>query len=208
MAETAQLLSVNTGRPRALDVKSGLTGHFKRPRSGAVRIGQLGLADDAIVDTDNHGGVDQAVYIYDREDLDWWQDRLGRELGAGDFGENLTVSGMPTRLVALGDRLDIGDVVLEVTSPRIPCATLARVMGDPQFPKRFLASERCGYYARVIVPGEVEAPGVFGWSRFADPRCPVTDLLPGRSRGVEHRQKLLATPLHVKARRDLEAMSL
>ncbi len=207
MADPPRLLSVNLGQARALDAKSGLTGHFKTPVARAVRIGPLGLEGDAIVDTENHGGADQAVYLYDREDLDWWQDQLGRPLGPGSFGENLTVSGLPTGAVALGDRFRIGDVLLEVTSPRIPCLTLARVMGDPEFPKRFLAAERCGYYARVIAEGSVEAPGEIGWSRFAEPRCPVTDLLPGRPRDRAQRLRLLATPLHHKARREIEAVS-
>lgn len=207
MADAARLLSVNVGQARPLDVKTGMTGHFKRPQTGPIAIGPLGLAGDMIVDTANHGGADQAVYIHDQEDLDWWQSRLGRPLGPGSFGENLTVSGLPTARVAIGDRIRIGEVVLEVTAPRIPCATLARVMQDPEFPKRFLAAERCGYYARVIVPGDVVAAGAIARTRFAGPRCAVTDLLPGKPRDAPQRQRLLATPLHHKARAQIAAMA-
>jgi MOSC domain-containing protein YiiM len=204
MADAPRLLSVNVAQARPLDAKSGLTGHFKKPVSGPVRVDAAGLEGDAIVDAENHGGVDQAVYLYDRADLDWWQDRLGRPLDAGAFGENLTVAGLPTAEVALGDRFRIGAVVLEVTSPRIPCATLARVMGDPQFPRLFLSAERCGYYARVIEPDSLTAPGAIGWTCFTNPLCPVTDLLPGKSRDAEQRRRLLATPLHHKAWREIK----
>jgi len=207
MTDGAQLVSVNVGQARALAAKSGQTGHFKRPQTGPVSIGMLGLSGDVIVDTENHGGVDQAVYLFDEADLTWWQDRLGRPLDAGAFGENLTVRGLPTGAIALGDRFRIGPVLLEVTAPRIPCVTLARVMGDAAFPKRFLAAERCGYYARVLTPGPVVAGSAITLLRFDGPRCPVTDLLPGKDRGRDQRARLLATPLHHKARAEIEAMA-
>lgn len=200
-----RLLSVNIGQPRPIAGKSGQTGHFKQRQDGVAAIGTLGLVGDAIVDTKNHGGVDQAVYLFDTADFAWWSDVLGRELLPGFFGENLTVEGLATGDIALGDRFCIGDVVLEVTSPRIPCVTLANILSDPGFPKRFIASERCGYYARVLTEGAVAAGMDIRWLRFERPRCPVTDLLPGKPRGEADRALLLRTPLHYKARAEFEA---
>ncbi len=151
------LLSVNVGKPQPINAKSGMTGIYKQPQRDPVRIGLLGLADDAIVDTENHGGVDQAVYVYGQPDYEWWAQALGRELAPGTFGDNLTITDLRSAEYNIGDRLQIGAVLLEVTSPRIPCVTLATRMGDPQFVKRFHLAERPGLYCRVIEPGAVQA---------------------------------------------------
>ncbi len=116
----------------------------------------MGLEGDSIVDKKNHGGRDQAVYIYGGADYAWWsraRPDLDHGYQPGTFGENLTISDLESAEYAVGDRLQIGEVVLEVTAPRIPCVTLAARMGDPQFIKAFMAAERPGLYCRVIVEG-------------------------------------------------------
>ena len=117
---------------------------------------RAGLPGDAIISTRYHGGPDQALYIYGGADYAWWAAELGREIAPGTFGENLTISiGNPP--LAIGDRLHIGGVLLEVTAPRIPCATFAQRMGDPGFVERFCAAERPGCYCRVIREGILQA---------------------------------------------------
>ena len=151
-----QLLSVNIGKARAVGVKSGQTGIYKRPVADSVRITRNGLPGDTICDTENHGGVDQAVYVYGTPDYAWWAEALGRELEPGTFGENLTVSELESATLRIGDRLHVGSVVLEVTAPRLPCVTLATRMGDPAFVKRFRQAERPGVYCRVLQEGQVQ----------------------------------------------------
>ena len=154
-----RLLSANVGRelPVQNAKKSGKTGIFKRPVGAPVEVTFGGLVGDAISDTENHGGADQAVYVYGAPDYDWWSEELGRELRPGAFGENLTVAGLESARMRIGDRLRTGSVLLEVTAPRIPCVTLATRMGDPSFVKRFRWAERPGVYCRVIKEGRVRA---------------------------------------------------
>lgn len=152
-----QLVSVNIGKARAVQAKSGQTGIFKLPSENPVRVTRSGLLGDTICDTENHGGVDQAVYVYGVPDYAWWSGTLGRELRPGTFGENLTVSELESAVLQIGDRLQVGTVTLEVTSPRIPCVTLAVRMDDPTFVKRFRQAERPGVYCRVIEEGYVQA---------------------------------------------------
>src|SRR5579871_2869457 len=131
-----RIVSVNVGKPQPIKAKSGMTGIYKQPQTAPVKIGQLGLAYDAIIDEENHGGYDQAVYLFGIPDLDWWSQEVGRPLDYGStFGENLTVTDLVSNEYNVGDRFHIGDVLLEVTSSRIPCVTLATRMGDPQFVK-------------------------------------------------------------------------
>ena len=151
-----QLVSVNIGTARAFKAKAGQTGIFKEPSEVPVRVTRNGLLGDAVCDTENHGGVDQAVYVYGVPDYAWWSETLGKELLPGTFGENLTVTDIDTASLQIGDRLHVGSVVLEVTAPRIPCVTLAARMNDKAFVKRFRQAERPGVYCRVIEEGHVQ----------------------------------------------------
>ncbi|MFI7500401.1 MOSC domain-containing protein [Streptomyces sp. NPDC049687] len=164
-----RLLSVNLGRPKAVpytDHPQGLTGIDKRPVEGPVRIsapgpkgvGGSGLAGDTVCSLRHHGGDDQAVYAVAREDLDDWERELGRTFAPGAFGENLTTTGLDVSGARIGERWRIGlDVVLEVTSGRIPCLTFQGHVGEKQWVKRFTAKAATGAYLRVIEPGEVRA---------------------------------------------------
>ncbi len=154
-----ELISINAGRAEPIEngKKSGVSGIFKRALSPSGSIGPEGLAGDVICDKENHGGPDQAVYLYGTSDYAWWSAVLDRVLEPGTFGENLTIGGLESARFKIGDRLHVGEVViLEVTAPRIPCATLAARMGDPAFVKRYRAAERPGLYCRVIRSGTVE----------------------------------------------------
>ncbi len=117
-----------------------------------------GLAGDIVAATEHHGGTDQAVYAYAREDLDWWERELGYELQAGRFGENLTTTGLDLTGTLVGERWRVGgSVVLQATSPRIPCATFAHRMGEPKWVRRFTARGATGTYLRVVAPGQIRA---------------------------------------------------
>ena len=153
-----KLISVNIGQERTLRQKDRLekTGIFKFPASGPVQITASGLRGDFIGSPKHHGGPDQAVYIYGLSDYQWWTRELSRELPPGTFGENLTVEGLESARFRIGDRLRIGPALLQVTAPRIPCATLAARMGDPLFVKRFRQAERPGLYCRVLAEGPVQ----------------------------------------------------
>ena len=121
-------------------------------------MGGSGLAGDVIVDTANHGGDDQAVYVYAREDLDWWEPVIGRSLPAGGFGENVTSRGLDVTDARVGERWRVGrEAVLEVTSPRIPCGTFAVWLGDHGWVTTFRAEARPGAYCRVLEPGSIAA---------------------------------------------------
>jgi MOSC domain-containing protein YiiM len=156
--ETMQLISVNIGQERALDQAkpSGKTGIYKQPSTQPVRISKLGLEGDVIIDVKNHGGFDQAVYIYGSADYAWWAQELGRALDPGTFGENLTISDLESAQFSVGDRLQFRQVLLEVSAPRIPCVTLAARMGDKHFIQRFREAQRPGLYCRVIAEGSVQ----------------------------------------------------
>jgi MOSC domain-containing protein YiiM len=162
----ALLLSVNVGRPRTNPWKDvQLTGIDKRPVDGPVVVaapgpkgtGEVGLAGDRVYDVKHHGGPDQAVYAYAREDLDEWAALLERDLPDGVFGENLTTSGLDVNGAEIGELWRIGkDVVLEACVPRLPCGTFQGWMEINGWIKRFTEHAVPGAYLRVIEPGEIQ----------------------------------------------------
>jgi MOSC domain-containing protein YiiM len=164
-----KLLTVNVGRPKTVeytDAPGGATGIDKKPADGAVRVmdpgpkgeGASGLAGDAVCDLRHHGGTDQAVYAFAREDLDFWERELGRPLANGAFGENLTTSGLDVSGARIGERWRIGgELVLEVTRGRVPCRMFASWLGEKGWVKRFTQQGAPGAYLRVIEPGEIRA---------------------------------------------------
>jgi len=147
------LVFINLGHPQPLS-NGSITGIYKSPVLTA-QISPAGLVGDYIADQEHHGGPDQAVYAYSAEDYDWWMEHLGEALQPGTFGENLTFSSFGPTPLRIGDRFRIGQVLLEVSAPRIPCATLAARMNDPQFVKKFRQAQRPGFYARVLEAGLV-----------------------------------------------------
>jgi MOSC domain-containing protein YiiM len=154
-----EIVSVNVAQLRTLTVNGRelQTGIFKQPVEGRIAVGELGLEGDVQADKRVHGGVDQAVYAYAIEDVEWWESELGRELGPGFFGENLTLRGIDVNGAEPGDRWRAGGVTLEVTFPRQPCQKLATKVGDRKFGKRFVKAGRPGTYLRVVEAGELAA---------------------------------------------------
>jgi MOSC domain-containing protein YiiM len=167
-----RLLSVNVGKPRPNPWKPvTLTGIDKQPVSGPVMVtapgpkgtGAVGLAGDRVYDVKHHGGPDQAVYAYAREDLDTWEAELDTPLHDGVFGENLTTEGVDVNGALIGERWRLGhDVVLEVCCPRIPCGTFQGWLARAGWIKRFTEAARPGTYLRVIEPGQIRADDPVG----------------------------------------------
>jgi MOSC domain-containing protein YiiM len=133
-----RVTSVNLGAAEDIRVGSRTvsTGIRKLPVACA-RIHALGLVGDTVSDGENHGGPDQAVYLYSREDYAWWEAELGRPVPAGSFGENVTLDSFGAEDVRIGDRYRLGGATLEITSPRIPCGVFAAHMGESNWVERF-----------------------------------------------------------------------
>lgn len=159
-----QLVSVNVGLPAVIGEHRGrplTSGIRKRPvAAAALRLDPHNLTGDGQADLSVHGGPDKAVYAYPTEHLGLWSAELGTVLGPGAFGENLSTHGATEGDVAIGDRWQWGDAVMEVCQPRWPCFKLTIYRGVPDMAARFRRSGRTGWYLRVIEPGEVPTTGI------------------------------------------------
>lgn len=135
----------------------GRTGIDKRAADGPIRIENNAVAGDVVVDRKHHGGYDKAVYAYAREDSDWWEMQIGKPIANGQFGENLTTIGIDVNQALIGERWQIGSVILEVSEPRIPCRVFAGFWDRPSLIKDFTDARRSGAYLRIIQEGELQA---------------------------------------------------
>jgi MOSC domain-containing protein YiiM len=159
----AILLSVNVGTPvEASWAGIGRTSIAKTSLLGEVAVHALGVAGDQVSDTKHHGGVAAAVYAFAREDLDWWSEELGQPISDGQFGENLTTSGIDVNEALIGERWRIGSVLLEITDVRIPCNDFKNWMGrsgydNKAWVRRFTAIGRPGPYLKVVQEGVLQA---------------------------------------------------
>jgi MOSC domain-containing protein YiiM len=151
-----KLISIHIGKSESF------VGNGKEHRSAidkkavlSAQVEKLGLLGDVQVAKKHHGGPDQAVYAYAQSDYDWWMAEFSLETHGGSFGENLVIDAFDTNDIYVGDRFTIGDVILEVSAPRIPCNTLADRFDRKSLIKEFREAVRPGIYFRVIEEGEI-----------------------------------------------------
>jgi MOSC domain-containing protein YiiM len=200
--------SVNAGRAELMKIgaRTISTGIRKGPVERG-HVGTLGLAGDVVADVENHGGSDQAIYVYSSEDYAWWGEELGGVPEPGTFGENLTLSSFGPEAVRIGDRFRVGEALLEVTAPRIPCATFATRMGEQNWVQRFAAARRPGLYVRVLEPGEVAVGDRVDRLGGDDGRPFVLDLMDvwyDPEPDPELLERLLDAPIAERARGNVE----
>ncbi len=153
-----KIISISVGRPR-LVMRNGepvSTGIFKEPVSGRLMLRTLNLDGDRQADLSVHGGPEKAVYIYPSEHYVFWKQEFPEmDLPWGMFGENFTTEGLLETEVQIGDKFRIGSAEVMVTQPRMPCYKLGIRFGRTDIIKRFLISERTGFYLSVLKEGEV-----------------------------------------------------
>lgn len=149
--------TLSVGRPVPLSGTNLLSGIYKTPVSGPLHLGRLGLVGDEQADLINHGGPDKAVCVYAVERYPFWERQLGLTLGPSAFGENLTVEGLTEAQVHIGDVYRVGEALVQVAQPRVPCDKVNRKLGHPGVVERIIETGYTGYYLRVLEEGTVQA---------------------------------------------------
>jgi MOSC domain-containing protein YiiM len=173
------------------------TGIFKEPVHGRVMMRTLNLDGDRQADLSVHGGPEKAVYVYPSEHYAFWKRELpDMELPWGVFGENLTTEGMFETEINIGDRFRIGSAEVMVTQPRMPCYKLGIRFDRTDIIKRFLMSERSGFYLSVLREGEVGTGDEFGLIQKNSSGVRVVDvtrLYSSEKRNVDLMRRAIAT---------------
>jgi MOSC domain-containing protein YiiM len=160
-----RILSVNVATPQPLAAENGetiLSAIDKKPIAvPRISVGEINIQGDDQANRAVHGGPDKAVYAYPSEHWMWWEKEHGIACRPGGFGENLTLQGADETMVAIGDRFQWGDAVLEIAQPRVPCNKFVLHMGREDAGALMTRSARSGWYLRVLKTGA--APAGDGW---------------------------------------------
>jgi MOSC domain-containing protein YiiM len=175
-----KVISVNVGLPRLVEYNGEpvATGIFKEPVAGTVRVGEFNLAGDAQADLRVHGGWSKAVYAYPHEHYDFWRGEFpDMEMSIGIFGENLTIEGILETEIFVGDRLRIGTAEFQVTEPRFPCFKLGIRFNRKDIIRRFLQSERSGFYLAIEKTGELTAGDEIEFISRAEQKLSIADIV-------------------------------
>jgi MOSC domain-containing protein YiiM len=157
---SAKIRSINiaiSSQPQNWSASGNRTGIDKKPVEGLVQFANDGVAGDTVIDTNHHGGYHRAVYAYALEDAQWWEQKIGRSISPGSFGENITTQGLDVTGALIGEQWRIGDLLLEVAEPRIPCKVFSGFWDRPTLIKEFTEANRPGAYMRIIEEGLAEA---------------------------------------------------
>lgn len=174
-----KIISVNVGLPRLVlrNDEPVSTGIFKEPVAGRVKVRTLNLDGDRQADLSVHGGPEKAIYVYPSEHYDFWKHELpDMDLPWGVFGENLTTTGLLETETNIGDKFRVGTIEVMVTQPRMPCYKLGIRFGRVDMIKRFLVSERSGFYLSVLKEGEIGAGDEFQLLEKNDSGVRVVDI--------------------------------
>jgi MOSC domain-containing protein YiiM len=159
----------------------GRTGIDKRSVAGPIEFKNNCVVGDRIIDTNVHGGYDQAVYAYALEDAQWWEKEIGEKISAGRFGENLTTEGIDVNAALVGEQWKIGSVILEVSQPRIPCRVFAGFWKRATLIKDFTQAGRPGAYLRIIQEGTAQAGDSIEVIYKPDHTISISDLFSAKS---------------------------
>lgn len=203
-----KIIGINIGKKEMIQVGKHMeaTGIRKKSITRAM-IGRLGVAGDHIESEKHHGGPDQAVYVYSLDDYKKFEQAWALNISPGMFGENLTVTGLTSNELAIGDRLVFKNVVLEVTSPRIPCATFAAHMLDGAFVAKFIEIGQPGVYCRVLAEGVLEEGESFKLEACQNPVVTIRELFENyynKAPIAADLLRMLQAPLAIRARKDVE----
>lgn len=174
-----RIISLNVGKPRSIPYSEGeaRTSIFKSPVPGPLLLRRLNLDGDAQADLQVHGGRNKALYAYPSEHYEFWRKEFPeQELPWGMFGENLTTEGLTEENACIGDQFRIGEAIVKVTQPRMPCYKLGIRFGRPDMVKRFLASRRSGIYFSVVEEGFINVGDTIEKSHEDENRLSIADI--------------------------------
>ena len=196
MMSVAKVLSVNVGGVREFEYndRPARSAIWKSPVSGRIQVRGVNVDGDTQADRKAHGGPDKAVYAYAIEDLKWWENQIDQSLPYGVFGENLTTEGIEVNNSLVGERWEVGSVVLEVSEPRVPCWRLGVRMNDKLFPRYFTEALRPGTYLRIIVEGDVAAGDEIRVIERPDHNLTIRDVFRIYTRDHDEIERLLSVP--------------
>lgn len=154
-----RIISTNIGKPTSFqwNGKEEQTGIFKYPVTAPLRLTNVDVQYDTIINRINHGGINKACYLFAHEQYPYWKKLYSHlDWNWGMFGENLTVAGLDETVMRIGDIYKVGTALVQVSQPREPCYKLGVRFNDQKILRQFIEHGHSGTYVRILEEGEVK----------------------------------------------------
>jgi len=154
-----KIVSTNIAEPTGIEWRGQKieTGIYKYPVNSPIFLGKEDVVNDHVIDRRYHGGSDKACYLYSADHYSFWKSKYPNlDWQWGMFGENLTVIGLDESEIRIGDQLQVGDAVVQVSQPRQPCFKLGVRFGSQEAVSDFWELPYPGVYVRVLSEGSVK----------------------------------------------------
>ena len=152
-----KVISTNIATPTKIiwKGKEEYTGIFKKSVTH-IFLGYEGVKNDAVIDKKYHGGNNKACYLYSLDHYAFWKDKYPNILWSnGMFGENITIKGLKETGIYIGNIYKIGEAIIQISEPRLPCYKLGLRFNSQKIIKEFTNTTYCGSYTKVLQEGIV-----------------------------------------------------
>ncbi len=151
------LSSIHIGKVQTFDPENPWTSAIVKSVVKQANVVKTKIEGDEQADLKHHGGVDKAVLAFFIEHYDFYRNVYPETVFEnGGFGENFAFVGGTESDVCVGDTFRIGETIMQVSQPRMPCFKLARRFGMKDIVVTVQQKGFTGFYLRVLQEGRVQ----------------------------------------------------
>lgn len=178
MKIAAQVQELRLGLPKKMFTKGILTAIDKAPVT-TVDVDRNGIRGDQQAEP-FHVTPDRALLQYNVDHYAKLQATFPASSGlfvAGGFGENIVAAGMNEHNLCIGDILQVGQVRVQVSQPRIPCFKLNHRFELPMLARHVQDHAMTGWFYRVLDEGEIRVGDRIDLIERIYPQWPVAKIM-------------------------------
>jgi MOSC domain-containing protein YiiM len=153
------------------------TGIYKQPQQAGIMLAPNDVVNDAVIDRKYHGGEFKACYFFGANNYDQFKKQFpDSPWQPAMFGENITLTNLDENTMMVGNIYSIGEAVVQISEPRMPCSKLAHKFENKDILKAFTQSNNCGVYVKVITSGLVKPNDEMVLQTASNSRVSISDV--------------------------------
>jgi len=153
----SQIQHLYAGKPQAFGPRKSSSSIIKQPHK-TLNITFDGSLEDEQGNKKLHGGPYMALHQFSQQNYSIVQDNFPdtpQPIEVGTIGENISAPNMNERNVFIGDKYQVGNVILQVVSPRAPCSKINHRYGQRRIDLFIAENALTGWYYSVLQEGEI-----------------------------------------------------
>jgi MOSC domain-containing protein YiiM len=174
-----KIIGLYAGTTTLIGPKRSASAIYKQAKD-KVMVNELGIVGDIQANTKVHGGPEKALHQYALRSYEKIIKRyplLHKSAKPGSIGENLCATEMDDDSVCIGDIYQLGNISVQVTSPRIPCWKIDVRLNQPDLHKYVASSLSTGWYYRVLQGGELSVGDEVSLKERPNPQLSISKFM-------------------------------